>query len=153
MTIVRRFGQISLLYLMFGPFAVTFSRQKSGYEMLTNPTWPIPWGFLSHFSRDLLVSHHLLRATCAVELFHRQFFPVGISARGSVASVDRNFDGVSADSIPVGNVSSENVLELFFGEASQVIGLVEDNAQGVQRDYRRAEDEPFCTSNRHLGWF
>ena len=147
MTIVRRFGQISPLYLMFGPFAVTFSRQKSGYGMLTNPTWPIPWGFLSHFSSDLLVSHHLLRATCAVELFHRQFFPVGISARGSVASVDRNFDGVSADSIPVGNVSSENLLDLFFGEASQAIGLIHDNAHSVERDYRWAKGDPFCTSS------
>jgi hypothetical protein len=78
-------------------------------------------GILSHFSSDLFVSRHLLRAACVVELFHRQFFPVGISARGSVASVDRNSARLSADGTPVGNVSSENLLDLFFGEASQAI--------------------------------
>ena len=49
---------------------------------------------LADLGGDLFVARHLLRARGVVALLHRELFPIGVGARGSVARVNRNLAAI-----------------------------------------------------------
>jgi hypothetical protein len=106
---------------------------------------------LAHFRRDLLVPSHLLRAACIISLLHREFFPIGVGARGSVAGVDRDFAARTADGAPVGDAAGENILDLLLAQVVQRIFCVDDYTKTIVGDDRRLHVHAFRRSGADFG--